>query len=107
MDKTESIHFAPALELGHRHVGNANIDKIDNLIKESDFSPEIPQYISYDEYKSNGGYSLYKNIKEGIISFEKFHKAISDANLRGLGGAGFPAAKKWEFVIANKGPRMM
>ena len=99
--------FAPALELGHRHVGNANIDKIDNLIKESNFSPEIPQYISYDEYKSNGGYSLYKNIKEGIISFEKFHKAISDANLRGLGGAGFPAAKKWEFVIANKGPRMM
>ena len=99
--------FAPALELGHRHVGNANIDKIDNLIKESNFSPEIPQYISYDEYKSNGGYSLYKNIKEGIISFEKFHKAISDANLRGLGGAGFPAAKKWEFVKANKGPRMM
>ena len=43
---------------------------------------KIPQYISYDEYKSNGGYSLYKNIKEGIISFEKFHKAISDANLR-------------------------
>jgi len=68
--------FAPALELGHRHVGNANIDKIDNLIKESNFSPEIPQYISYDEYKSNGGYSLYKNIKEGIISFEKFQPSI-------------------------------
>ncbi|MGE0702128.1 MAG: NADH-quinone oxidoreductase subunit F, partial [Hyphomicrobiaceae bacterium] len=32
---------------------------------------------------------------------------LSDAGLRGLGGAGFPTGRKWGLVRAEKGPRVM
>ena len=34
-------------------------------------------------------------------------KIVSDAGLRGLGGAGFPTGRKWSLVRAEPGPRLM
>jgi len=34
-------------------------------------------------------------------------KVVSDAGLRGLGGAGFPTGRKWSLVRAEPGPRLM
>ena len=34
-------------------------------------------------------------------------KIVSDAGLRGLGGAGFPTGRKWTFVRAEPAPRLM
>jgi NADH:ubiquinone oxidoreductase subunit F (NADH-binding) len=34
-------------------------------------------------------------------------KALDDASLRGLGGAGFPTARKWRAVLGEPGPRLM
>ena len=33
---------------------------------------------------------------------EKLIETVSDSGLRGLGGAGFPAGKKWSFVRSSK-----
>jgi NADH:ubiquinone oxidoreductase subunit F (NADH-binding) len=33
--------------------------------------------------------------------------ALQDAGLRGLGGAGFPAGRKWQLVRAQPAPRLM
>ena len=38
---------------------------------------------------------------------EKLIETVSDSGLRGLGGAGFPAGKKWSFVRSYDGPRLM
>ena len=38
---------------------------------------------------------------------EDMIKAVDDSGLRGLGGAGFPTGRKWTFVRAEKGPRLM
>ena len=99
--------YAPALEVEHNHVDNATLDKVDQVITSKSFHPIISKFIDLENYISNGGYSLFKKLKSKEVTYEEISKVISESNLRGLGGAGFPASKKWEFVRANKGPRMM
>ncbi|MEG2199851.1 MAG: NADH-ubiquinone oxidoreductase-F iron-sulfur binding region domain-containing protein [Anaerovorax sp.] len=56
---------------------------------------------SIEEYISYGGYeALEKCLFD--ISGEEIIKIISDANLRGRGGGGFPAGRKWTQVRAQK-----
>jgi len=99
--------FAPALEVEHNHVDNATLDKVNDVIINKDFHPKETNFINLNKYKNDGGYSLFKKIKSNEVTYEQISNVISKSNLRGLGGAGFPAAKKWEFVRANDGPRMM
>ena len=44
---------------------------------------------------------------ESELKSENLIKLFSDSKLRGLGGAGFPAGKKWEIVRSFEGPRLM
>jgi NADH-quinone oxidoreductase subunit F len=49
-----------------------------------------------DQYRSRGGYeALAKSVKTAP---EEIIKKISDAGLRGRGGAGFPTGKKWSLT---------
>jgi NADH-quinone oxidoreductase subunit F len=49
-----------------------------------------------EEYRARGGYqALAKSVKAAP---EEVIKAVSDAGLRGRGGAGFPTGKKWQFT---------
>ena len=50
---------------------------------------------------------LLDKVSNGEVSFEEMTDIFSEAGLRGLGGAGFPAFKKWQFVKSYKGPRLM
>src|SRR6202008_3801847 len=43
----------------------------------------------------------------GKRSREELIGAVSDAGLRGLGGAGFPTGRKWTLVRAEPAPRLM
>ena len=99
--------FAPALEVEHNHVDNATLDKVNDVIINKYFHPKETNFINLNKYKNDGGYSLFKKIKSNEVTYEQISNVISESNLRGLGGAGFPAAKKWEFVRANNGPRML
>jgi formate dehydrogenase beta subunit len=58
-------------------------------------------------YCAAGGYALLKSCLSGKRSRDDLIKAVSDAGLRGLGGAGFPTGRKWTLVRAEPGPRMM
>jgi formate dehydrogenase len=46
-------------------------------------------------------------VLNGDLSPETAITTMSDAGLRGLGGAGFPAGRKWGFVRGYEGPRLM
>src|ERR687895_2091085 len=51
---------------------------------------------SLAQYRARGGYeALAKAVKAAP---EEIIKAISDAGLRGRGGAGFPTGKKWQLT---------
>ena len=52
--------------------------------------PHLPDYVDYDAYVAGGGYKLLKRLRSGESAKEDLLKALDDASLRGLGGAGFP-----------------
>src|SRR5215217_1076324 len=50
-----------------------------------------------EEYEKTGGYaSVRKALKD--LAPADVQRMVTEANLRGRGGAGFPTGKKWSFV---------
>ena len=96
--------FAPALEIGHFHVENANLEKVSEAIEKKWISPIIPNYQSFYDYINKGGYQKLKAVKNRK---DIWYDNIIKADLRGLGGAGFRTAKKWKLVSNEKGPRYL
>jgi formate dehydrogenase beta subunit len=58
-------------------------------------------------YQAEGGYKLLADCLAGTRTREDIIKIVSDAGLRGLGGAGFPTGRKWTLVRAEPAPRLM
>ncbi|MES9852211.1 MAG: NADH-ubiquinone oxidoreductase-F iron-sulfur binding region domain-containing protein [Candidatus Thiodiazotropha sp. L084R] len=77
--------------------------------------PELPDYLSYGNYRAAGGYNLLQQImnndSEGDpsqkLSAEQVIQCLEDSNLRGLGGAGFPAGRKWRILRDQPAPRLL
>ena len=66
-----------------------------------------PNYVGYESYRKQGGYALAKEIFEGKQDAESIIKAMESSGLRGLGGAGFPAGRKWRIVKDQVAPKLM
>ncbi|WP_071466802.1 NAD(P)H-dependent oxidoreductase subunit E [Polynucleobacter asymbioticus] len=66
-----------------------------------------PDYVGYEAYRAKGGYALAKEIAEGKRDAESIIKAMESSGLRGLGGAGFPAGRKWRIVKDQVAPKLM
>ncbi|MEN9863831.1 MAG: hypothetical protein RLZZ601_1595 [Pseudomonadota bacterium] len=66
-----------------------------------------PDYVGYESYRAQGGYALAKEIAEGKKDAESIIKAMENSGLRGLGGAGFPAGRKWRIVKDQVAPKLM
>ncbi len=97
---------APVLELGHNHIDNATVEKVEAAIAANDTHAHVPDYEDFAAYRAEGGYEKLAELrKEGV--FETVQETLLDAGVRGLGGAGFPSGKKWGFVRAEAGPRYL
>ena len=66
-----------------------------------------PDYTDYATYLAHGGYALAGNIANSSLEIEPIIKAMEDSGLRGLGGAGFPAGRKWRIVRDQPAPKLM
>jgi len=66
-----------------------------------------PDYVGYEAYCAQGGYALAKEIIDGKYDAESIIKAMESSGLRGLGGAGFPAGRKWRIVKDQVAPKLM
>ncbi|MFC5521135.1 NADH-ubiquinone oxidoreductase-F iron-sulfur binding region domain-containing protein [Polaromonas jejuensis] len=66
-----------------------------------------PGYTGYETYRAHGGYALAASVVNGEEEAEAILKAMEDSGLRGLGGAGFPAGRKWRIVRDQPAPRVM
>lgn len=58
-------------------------------------------------YRAGGGYRLATAVVQGAYDPETLIQTLEHAGLRGLGGAGFPAGRKWRIVRGFAAPRLM
>ena len=98
---------APAAEVGHNFVDHATVASVLAIVKGGDTHAHLPKYVDYDAYAASGGYALLNKLRSGKMAKEELLKALDDASLRGLGGAGFPTGRKWRAVLGEPGPRLM
>ena len=56
------VRQSPACEVGHRHVTNASLDSVKNVIESKDLHPQRVPGKSIEEYISDGGYKFFKNV---------------------------------------------
>ena len=97
---------APVLEIGHHHIDNATVEKVDAIIAAKHFHADIPEYEALEAYAAEGGYAELKSLREGG-DWEAVQATVKESGLRGLGGAGFPSGTKWGFVRGAEGPRYL
>jgi NADH-quinone oxidoreductase subunit F len=56
-----------------------------------------------DSYRAQGGYEALSRVRHSATGADEILSAVAAAHLHGHGGAGFPAARKWELARAADG----
>jgi len=102
---------APAARIGNREVGHASAADLLTLanggMSNRDFPANRTDYVSLEAYCAEGGHDMLMRVRSGAFGVEAFAQMLADAGLRGLGGAGFPAGRKWQIVRSFPGPRLI
>ena len=98
---------APIAEVGHNHIVDATAERVEAAIREGHTHPAVPPYEDLEAYREQGGYRLLQACLDGQRTPDDIIEILSDAGLRGMGGAGFPTGRKWHFVRAEPKPRLM
>lgn len=87
----DALHFVANPESGITHGGESVAPPVADLAT----------------YRAHGGYALAAAVVNGETDAESVLAAMADSGLRGLGGAGFPAGRKWRIVREQAAPRLM
>ena len=104
---------APVAVVGQNPVPHATADRIADRVGrkavEHDLSDSAitPGHLDYAAYRASGGYALARSCINGERTQGDVIAQMEDSGLRGLGGAGFPAGRKWKIVAAEPAPRLM
>ncbi|MBV7427919.1 MULTISPECIES: NADH-ubiquinone oxidoreductase-F iron-sulfur binding region domain-containing protein [unclassified Acidovorax] len=69
--------------------------------------PVSPAHTDLATYRAHGGYQTAAALVNGEMDAEAVLSAMENSGLRGLGGAGFPAGRKWRIVRDQPAPRLM
>jgi formate dehydrogenase len=96
---------APAVCVGQHAFGHATVESVAVAVRTGAIAPS--PYVDYAQYQSAGGYKTYLDILSNQRDAENVLTEMEHAGLRGLGGAGFPAGRKWRIVKGETAPRLM
>jgi len=104
---------APVAVVGQNPVPHATEEKVVALVKAGAVKHSTtdvtitPGHIDYGAYRAAGGYALAASCVSGARTPADVSAVMENSGLRGLGGAGFPAGRKWKIVSAEPAPRLM
>jgi formate dehydrogenase len=98
---------APVAVVGQNPVCNATADAVRESVKKRQTVCPETKYLDFNAYRRSGGYRLVADCLAGKRTRDEITRIMEDSALRGLGGAGFPAGRKWRIVAAEPEPRVM
>ena len=98
---------APVAVVGQNQVHKASTQSVISTVDAGNISAEATNYIDLDAYQANGGYDTLKSCLNGSIERSSICETVDNSGLRGLGGAGFPTARKWSFLENTPKPRLV
>lgn len=98
---------APAVVVHQNAIVHATLEKVSAAVKGHQTQAAAPSAIDLEAYVAEGGYALLQQLKDKSLDREAVLTAMENSGLRGLGGAGFPAGRKWRIVQAQTAPRLM
>jgi formate dehydrogenase len=97
---------APVCAVGHLQTFHASLDKVAADANARKHPHAWKPTTDFSAYQKQGGYALLRDCLAGKRTRDELIKIVSDAGLRGLGGAGFPTGRKWQLVRAEPAPRL-
>ncbi len=100
-------HKAPAVAVGQSHIAPAAAEVVRDAAAARLTAAAPVDHAGLETYTASGGYELLQSCVEGSRSVDDIIGIMEESGLRGLGGAGFPAGRKWRFVRAEAGPRLL
>ena len=98
---------APVAVVHQHEMGHASVEKVMQGVQSQSVNAVLPDYIDLNAYIADGGYQLLQALVNGHVNTDSVLESMEDSGLRGLGGAGFPAGRKWRIVREQAAPRLL
>jgi formate dehydrogenase len=99
---------APAVQVGQQAVAQATVEAVAQRVTHQQTAPNaLPNALRLQAYLQAGGYQLALQVAAGLKDHESVIQCLESSGLRGLGGAGFPAGRKWRIVRSQAVPSLM
>jgi formate dehydrogenase len=98
---------APVAMVHQYPVEHATVETVAGAVNSRRQECPVEPYIAYRQYRDEGGYKLLRRCLNGSVDREALFGIMDQSGLRGLGGAGFPAGRKWRIVWSEPAPRLM
>jgi formate dehydrogenase len=98
---------APFASAGKRRIAHATPNLVQRVLSTGETTPEIPACADLNAYRKGGGYEALAACRSGKRTRDEVIGLVEAAGLQGMGGAGFPAGRKWRIVAAAPAPRVL
>ena len=98
---------APAAVVGTRTIDHATVGLVHAALADGRVRADPLTALRFAEYRAGGGYATLRQCVNGERDIETVLQTMEHSGLRGLGGAGFPAGRKWRIVRAEEAPRLL
>ncbi|MDD9876961.1 MAG: NAD(P)H-dependent oxidoreductase subunit E [Magnetovibrio sp.] len=98
---------APVAVVGQRQIHRAGVASVTAAADAGQSTADLPDYTDFNAYTADGGYAVWRACLAGDHQRDAVTEAVDQSGLRGLGGAGFPTARKWGFLKGTPKPRLV
>ena len=98
---------APAAVVGQYVMAPAEADNVLATARAKQTAPAEKCETIFEAYRAQGGYGLYETLLGSEQKATALLELLDQAGLSGMGGAGFPVARKWRAVRGMNGRKAM